>query len=600
MSNPDSILEIIEDFGHEKVAVIYRPSPPSPTPDKLLIDGLGYHPPMNPRTYVEDGIRVDQDVAVKMRDGTIIYVDVYRPDGAESLYNLPTILAWCFFGKRPGDSPKTWQAFGVPPETFSKMARFEGPDPAYWCKKGYAVVNADSRGAGHSEGNLVIWGPQDGQDGADTVDWIAGQVWSNGKVGMFGNSGLAMVQWWIAAEQPAGLACIAPWEGLSDIYREFVTENGIPCPGFVNFVMGAQSGPGYIEDVVGMLKEYPMWNAYWESKVPNFAKIRIPAYITGSWSHLHLNGSVRGFRKIRSPKKWLRIHREFEWPDTYAWWNQQDLKLFYDRYLKGVRNGWELTPRVRLEIMDAFEYDFQINRPEKEFPLARTQYRKLYLDASGAQPSGDAATQEGAPGSTADLSLTGGSLSWDSVPAESQVSYDAREGLTTFDITFTEDIELTGFWKAHLWVEADGHDEMDLFLTIQKLDQNGNFLPTSVLDEPHPGAWGRLRVSHRGLDEEASTDYQPIHSHRVEERLKPGEIVLVQIAFFPYGRIWHKGEKLRLQIAGRYFREGWFEPFSWDTDNKGKHVMHTGGKYDSFLQIPVVPPRYKAGDYIYR
>jgi predicted acyl esterase len=154
--------------------------------------------------------------------------------------------------------------------------------------------------------------------------------------------------------------------------------------------------------------------------------------------------------------------------------------------------------------------------------------------------------------------------------------------------------------KAHLWVEAEGHDEMDLFLTVQKLDEHGNFLPTIVLDEPHPGTWGRLRASHRALDEDASTDYQPVQSHRAEERLKQGEIIPVEIAFFPISRIWHKGQKLRLQIAGRYFREGWFEPFTWDTDNKGNHVIHTGGKYDSFLQIPVVPPKYRAGDYVYR
>jgi putative CocE/NonD family hydrolase len=349
-----------------------------------------------------------------------------------------------------------------------------------------------------------------------------------------------------------------------------------------------------------MLKEYPTWNAYWESKVPKWENIRIPAYITGSWSHLHLDGSVRGFRKIRSTKKWLRIHREFEWPDTYAWWNQEDLKLFYDRYLKGVRNGWELTPRVRLEIMDALEYDAQINRPEKEFPLARTRYQKLYLDASAAKPGGDKALPESAPGSTPELSLTGGVLSSEAVSAEAKVSYDANEGLATFDITFTEDVEITGFMKAHLWVEADGYNEMDLFLTVQKLDDKGDFLPTTVLDEQHPGAWGRLRVSHRGLDEEASTDYKPVQSHKVEEHLKPGEIVPVEIAFFPYGRLWHKGQTLRLQIAGRYFREGWFEPFSWDTSNAGKHVIHTGGTYDSYLQIPVVPARYRAGDYIYR
>ncbi|MCL5734970.1 MAG: CocE/NonD family hydrolase [Actinobacteria bacterium] len=593
-------IRILEKFGDEEIEVIYRPSPPPLPGDKLLLDGLGFHPPFNQRTYIEDGIRVDQDVAVKLRDGTTIYVDVYRPDGPEGLYNLPSILAWCFFGKRPGDSPKTWQAFGVPPDTFSKMARFEGPDPAYWCKQGYAVVNADSRGAGHSEGNLVVWGEQDGRDGADCVEWIASQVWSNGKVGMFGNSGLAMCQWWIAAEQPPGLACIAPWEGTADLYREFLTENGIPCPGFVNFVMGGQSGPAYIEDFVAMLEEYPEWNAYWQSKVPRFEKIRIPAYVTGSWSHLHLRGAVTGFRKIRSPKKWLRIHREFEWPDTYAWWNQEDLELFFDRYLKGIRNGWELTPRIRFDVMDAYDCDLQVNRPEKEFPLGRTEYRKLYLDGSTAKAGGDAGSEKGAPESKQDLSLSGGTLSAEPVAAEAKVSYDANEGLAVFDITFTEDVELTGFMKAHLWVEADGHNEMDLFLTVQKLDENGNFLPTLVLGEEHPGTWGRLRVSHRALDEDASTDYQPVQSHRVSEKLKPGEIVPVEVPFFPISRIWHKSQKLRLMIAGRYFREGWFEPFSWDTDNKGSHVIHAGGKYDSYLQIPVVSPKYRAGEYVYR
>jgi predicted acyl esterase len=569
-------IRILEKFGDEEIEVIYRPSPPPVDPSQQNLDGLGFHPPLNQRTYVEDGIRVDQDVPVKLRDGVAIYLDIYRPDGPEGVANLPAIVGWCFFGKRPGDSPKTWQVFGVPPDTVSRMARFEGPDPAYWCKQGYAVVNVDTRGAGHSEGNLVVWGEQDGRDGYDVVEWLAEQVWCNGRVGFFGNSGLAMCQWWIAAEQPPHLACVAPWEGTADLYREFLTENGIPCPGFVNFVMGNQSGPNYIEDFVAMLEEYPTWNGYWESKVPKFEKIKIPAYVTGAWSHLHLRGAVTGFRKIRSPRKWLRIHRDFEWPDTYAWWNQEDLKRFFDRYLKGIRNGWELTPRIRFEVMDGYDYDFQVNRPEKEFPLARTEYKKLYLDASQK------------------------ALSTDAVATVSKASYDANEGLATFDIRFEEDVELTGFLKAHLWVEADGHDEMDLFLTVQKLDEKGEFLPTLVLGEEHPGAWGRLRVSHRALDPDQSTDYQPVQSHRVEERLKPGEIVPVEVPFYPLSRIWHKGQQLRLQIAGRYFREGWFEPFSWDTDNKGNHVIHTGGQYDSYLQIPVVPPKYRAGDYVYR
>lgn len=100
------------------------------------------------------------------------------------------------------------------------------------------------------------------------VEWIAEQPWSNSKVGMFGNSGLAMCQWFIAAEQPEHLVAIAPWEGTSDIYREFVTENGIPAPGFMNFVAAiARSAGGQIEDYMQMAYEYPLMNAYWESKI---------------------------------------------------------------------------------------------------------------------------------------------------------------------------------------------------------------------------------------------------------------------------------------------------------------------------------------------
>lgn len=572
---PNGKVRINEKFYNGgECAVIYRPSPEPVDPMKLTLDGLGFYPPLNPRHYVENGVQVDQDVAVRLRDGTTLYVDVYRP--AEPDQPVPALISWCFYGKRPGDSPKNWRIFGVPPDTVSKATKFEGPDPMYWCREGYAVINVDSRGAGNSEGNLVIWGEQDGRDGADVVEWAAAQKWCTGKVSVFGNSGLAMCQWWIAAEQPEHLACIAPWEGTSDLYREFICEGGIPAPGFNNFVMNDARGPGMIEDYVGMIQEYPLMNAYWESKIPRFDRIRIPAYVTGGWSHLHLRGSLNGFRKIRSQKKWLRVHREFEWPDTYSWWNLEDLKRFFDRYLKGIHNGWEMTPRVRIEVMDAEDHDYEVNRPEKEFPLARTEYRKLYLDAGAS------------------------SLSHEPAPAEAKVSYDGNTGEAVFDIAFTETTEITGYMKLHMWVEAESHDDMDLFVTVQKLDEAGNWLPTSVLGEPHPGAWGKMRVSHRALDAELSTDFQPVMSHRKEEKLSKGEIVPVEIEFYPHSRIWHKGQQLRLRVAGRYIREGWFEPFSWETDNKGMHVIHTGGKYDSYLQIPFIPPKYKAGGYEYR
>ncbi len=140
-----------------------------------------------------------------------------------------------------------------------------------------------------------------------------------------------------------------------------------------------------------------------------------------------------------------------------------------------------------------------------------------------------------------------------------------------------------------------------MFINVKKLDTKGEELAVYILDENrHPGAWGKMRVSHRKLDEKASTDFQPIQPHDEIQKLKEGEIVPADIEINPHSRIWHKGQKIYVQIAGRYIRDDWFEPLSWETNNKGLHVIHTGGTYDSYLQIPVIPPRYQDGDYIYR
>lgn len=535
--------------------------------------GMGVCPELNPRTYeCAPGIICEQDVAVKMRDGVTIYVDIYRP---KDKTNIPVIISWSFYGKRPGDGMSEWQIMGVAPGTVSKLTKFESTDPLYWCYKDYAIANVDPRGVGHSEGDVNCFGTQDARDGYDFIEWVAQQPWCNGKVGMGGNSAVAMSQWRIAAECPPHLACIAPWEGTSDIYRESIFEGGIPAISFNEFIVSSITSENKVDDMVNMARKSPLMNAYWEDKIPDFSKIRIPVYCTACWNHFHLRRAFQGFRKIKSKKKWMRAHREFEWPDGYNRENLAELELFFERYLKDIHNCWESTPRVRLEVMDAHEFLYAKNRPERSFPIKRTEYKKLYLDAANAR------------------------LSFEPVAATSSVSYDGNTGIANFDIKFEEDTEITGYMKLHMWVEADGHDDMDMFVNIQKLDTKGEWLPVDVLGEPHPGTWGKMRVSHRSLDEDLSTDFQPIQSHLKEEKLSPGEIVPVDIEIVPISRFWHKGQSLRIQIAGCYIREGWFEPLTWDTDNHGNHIIHTGGEYKSYLQIPVIPPKYQDGDIKY-
>ena len=148
--------------------------------------------------------------------------------------------------------------------------------------------------------------------------------------------------------------------------------------------------------------------------------------------------------------------------------------------------------------------------------------------------------------------------------------------MATFNMKFDEDTELTGYMKLRLWVEANGADDMDLFITIRKLDEKGEFLPAIGLGEPHPGCPGKLRVSHRELDEKRSTPYQPYHTHRREQLLKPKEIVPVDIEIWPTSWFWHKGQQLSVIVSGHYIRKpGWFEPFAWETMQPGRaHHSH--------------------------
>ena len=166
-----------------------------------------------------------------------------------------------------------------------------------------------------------------------------------------------------------------------------------------------------------------------------------------------------------------------------------------------------------------------------------------------------------------------------------------------------EETEITGYMKLHLNVECRGHDNMDLFLWVKKLGQDGEYIPLYCLDEAYRGAWGYFRCSHRELDPKYSSDFQPVQAHRKEEPMEQGKIYAVDIEFYPHSRIWHKGESIRLEIQGRFIYTDWYEDHNmkFELDNgDGKHVIHTGGEYDSYLQIPFIPPKYKSGDYEYR
>lgn len=549
-------------------------------------------------------ILLERDVAIKLRDGVTIYADVFRPVGDEA---CPAILAWSPYGKEIGgqmldDVP---MRSGVPLSATSGLEKFEGPDPAYWVAHGYAIVNPDKRGAYMSEDNLLYWGHEDALDGCDVIEWIASQPWSNGKVGMSGNSWLTVSQWFIAAERPEHLVAIAPWEGFCDHYRESGTRGGIPAPEFPEMIAETfASAHGMLEDQPRMIVERPFMCDYWEDKAARVENIEIPAYVVASYTNsVHTHGSFAGFRRMASKEKWLRVYNTSEWFDYYTPENVEDLRRFFDHYLKGIDNGWEQTPRVRLSVLNPGGTDI-VGRAEEEFPLARTRYRKLYLSAADSTLCTTLPDQQ----------------------AVSEYQSDSVRHEVTYRYRMEKPTELTGYMKLHLWVSAPDHDDMDLAVRVEKLSRDSQPLPDRTGNII--AATGLMRVSMRQLDEARSTEAEPYYTFTTEQKLKPGEIVPVEIEIWPMGLYFNEGEMLQLTV-GAYQpanaaipfgsasisvpREGYtFMPglqvemitvggnatqcadptdvvVSPATHNAGRHRIYTGGQYDSYLYVPEIP-----------
>jgi predicted acyl esterase len=274
--------------------------------------------------------------------------------------------------------------------------------------------------------------------------------------------------------------------------------------------------------------------------------------------------------------------------------NVEDLRKFYDHFMKDVSNGWGFTPKVRLSIFNPGGKDM-VNRPEADFPLQRQVSRKLYLDAG-----------------TSSLVLE------KPVTEVSKIAFDATTGVAEFTHTFDKRTELTGYFSLKLWVESIENDDIDLFVKFFKKDSDGTLLETRCVDvmylqddpdaegakalEMHrsgnkhvdvffaEGATGRLQLSHRELDKEKSTPHQPAYPHAREQKLKAGEIVPVEIELWPHGMIWEAGQKITLSVAGHNLRPEiiWMTP-PVKTLNKGEIVIHTGGQFDSHLLVPFIP-----------
>ncbi|CDT23436.1 Putative acylase (fragment) [Sphingobacterium sp. PM2-P1-29] len=154
-------------------------------------------------------------------------------------------------------------------------------------------------------------------------------------------------------------------------------------------------------------------------------------------------------------------------------------------------------------------------------------------------------------------------------------------------------------------MEVDNADDMDVFIWVQKIDKLGNVMSEFVVPNRnaalqdftqdgasalrYKGPNGRLRASHRNLDPVLSTEDVPAYSFDRVEKLGAGEIVALDIVLSPIGMVYYAGDTLRVMISSKD-EIGSVMPGTPGCipNNKGIHILHTGGRYASYLQMPIL------------
>jgi uncharacterized protein len=522
-----------------------------------------------------DGLRIEKDVKVKMRDGISLMANIYLP---EKSGKYPVIMCMTPYGK--DEQPEHYDIFkasGIDVGNIktSDYAIFEGPDPAYWVKKGYVVIHANARGMWNSEGMAFVFDMQNGYDFYDLIEWAAEQQWSNGKIGLAGVSYLAWSQWMVASLNPPHLTAICPWEGFNDMYRELAYHGGIREIGLMRqltkhrFNAHYNRKYGITEDLLISSGEHPFYDNYWKNKNPDLSKINVPALVCASWSDqgLHMRGSLIGYMSITSKYKWLYTHGRKKWETYYSNEALEMQTKFFDYFLKNIENDMLQQPIVRLEVRSSY-YKARV-RYADQWPIKNAEHRQLFLNAS-------------------ENSMTR-SLSNN----ESFIRYSGfnKKELdrAVFTFKFEETTEITGGMRLKLWVSAESSTDFDLYVAIKKLDGEGNEVYFSGYNgNPFDMvAKGWLKVSHRDTNEALSTIEMPYHTHQSKAPLAENQIVPVEVEILPSSTLFEKGAILQLTIMGK-------EPIEYNTFkheltmNKGFIRIYSGGNYDSFLLIPVV------------
>ena len=375
---------------------------------------------LNNKTQAKYKTRHQKNIEITMRDGTILRHNMTRPDIDGK---FPVLLERSPYNKEGGSEN------GV-------------GSPEFFASRGYVVIIQDVRGRFASDGDFYPFkddGNGPNKDGYDTVEWLAKQDWSTGKIGTIGGSYSGATQYRNAISNPPNVKAMFVRESSADYSEEWVYRGGAFELGFnlgwahrvtlsnLNHLVTDEKHEETEKMLIdiennlddwhnktplfptqyfnGLSDWYNDWlenpppSDYWKEfdMSDHFGNIDIPIYHLGGWFDVFLNGTLKFYQGVSKNGKsdktkqnqrlivgpWVhgptninnRFAGEFDFGPDAAL-DFNELRLpWFDFWLKGKNNGIDETKKINFFVMGKNEW-----KQADEWPLKNTTYTKYYFN----------------------------------------------------------------------------------------------------------------------------------------------------------------------------------------------------------------------------
>lgn len=399
---------------------------------------------------------------------------------------------------------------------------------------GYDCVITDIRGNGASGG--VYQGPlsaREGDDGAELVTWLSEQPFCDGGVALAGISYCAGTQFLTAARRPRGLKCIIPGVGMTDFYRDWTHFGGIPqhpmwaADTFLQSSQPAVSIKPALEFYYCVAQsteeDGPL---FWErSPEQTLDQIDVPALLLLGHFDYFGRAMYRAFDRLNVPKRLVSGPWGHEYPN-----DSSEILAWLDYWLRGIGTNPAEGDSVISSVLGQEEWHGRRgqNRPESHtrIPVVSEYSTLVVTPTKAGWPPLRSTPRTTSDPTGAGMHLWGETALYNlSMPTETLV-----EGIPLLDLRF----RLTGCTNA----------DVNVRLTLEAADGS-----TEQISE------GRLRLSHRAIDESASRrfdrgDIELIYrTHRDPTDCASGSTEQALIDLLPTAFSVPKGRTLQLGLS---------------------------------------------------